>query len=656
MSRGNHGVRERRAATCARGLSILAIALLWHASAVRVGAQVDPPDAARVASGDAADPPRAVEPKQFGRRIRVSLPLTGSDDQVIKQIIQRTLDQAPASGPRPIIILEFWAPPGSEGAGSEFERSLALARFLTSPALERARTVAYIPKAVTGHAVLVAIACEQIIMDVDAILGDAGIGEVSIGPTMRGGYTEISRSRRTVPEAIALGMLDAKLEISRVSTAGGVLYAWPEELQRLEAQRDDVQAIDTIIPAGRMGRFRGDELRRMGFVSYLAEDPQEVAALLQLPADQLEFDPSAGGQWRAMRIELNGPVTPSAVERIMRTIQQQRETRKVNFICVQIGSPGGSASDSVRLANFLADLDPAQVRTVAYVPEEARSDAAIVAFACDHWIVRPNAVLGGGGAVRISASAADDLRTPIQQIARRKARNWSLVTAMLDPRLAVFRYTQAGTDQEKYLSVEEYAETYAAGEIEAGASGEEGQAEVVAGAWEKQDEISTPDKELQIDGRQAAVLGLARFVVDNLGQLQQLYQLPEAPPLIGPNWAFDFVDALASPQLAGLLLFIGGFALIAELSSPGIGIGGFLSAVCFVLYFWSNFLHGTAEVLEILIFLTGLGCVLVEIFVIPGFGIFGLGGGALVIAALVLASQTFIVPGNDYQFQQQSRR
>ena len=328
---------------------------------------------------------------------------------------------------------------------------------------------------------------------------------------------------------------------------------------------------------------------------------------------------------------------------------------KVNFICVQIGSPGGSASDSVRLANFLADLDPAQVRTVAYVPEEARSDAAIVAFACDHWIVRPNAVLGGGGAVRISASAADDLRTPIQQIARRKARNWSLVTAMLDPRLAVFRYTQAGTDQEKYLSVEEYAETYAAGEIEAGASGEEGQAEVVAGAWEKQDEISTPDKELQIDGRQAAVLGLARFVVDNLGQLQQLYQLPEAPPLIGPNWAFDFVDALASPQLAGLLLFIGGFALIAELSSPGIGIGGFLSAVCFVLYFWSNFLHGTAEVLEILIFLTGLGCVLVEIFVIPGFGIFGLGGGALVIAALVLASQTFIVPGNDYQFQQQSR-
>ena len=55
-----------------------------------------------------------------------------------------------------------------------------------------------------------------------------------------------------------------------------------------------------------------------------------------------------------------------------------------------------------------------------------------------------------------------------------------------------------------------------------------------------------------------------------------------------------------------MLLFIGGFALIAELSSPGIGVGGFISALCFLLYFWSNFLAGTAELLEILLFLAGI--------------------------------------------------
>lgn len=160
---------------------------------------------------------------------------------------------------------------------------------------------------------------------------------------------------------------------------------------------------------------------------------------------------------------------------------------------------------------------------------------------------------------------------------------------------------------------------------------------------------------MQVDGQQGELLQLTRFVVENFAQLQQLYQLPTAPDLIGPNWAFDLIDALASPQLAGILLFIGGFALISELSSPGLGIGGFLSAVCFMLYFWSNFLHGTAEVLEVMLFLTGVVCLAVEIFVIPGFGIFGLGGVMLVFASLVLASQTFVFPSNEYQMEQLSR-
>lgn len=586
----------------------------------------------------------------FGRRIRVALPIAGSSDLVIKQMIQRTLDQAPAGEPRPVIVFEFWSPPGSSGAGSEFERSLALARFLISPALDRVRTVAYIPESVTGHAVLVALACEQIIMGPDAVLGDAGEAERTVGPTVRGGYSEIATSRRTIPEAIALGMLDPQLEISRVTTGSGVLYAWPEELEKLRRQRNDIEAIDTVIPADRLGKFRGDELRRMGFVSYLASDLQEVASLLDLPGDQLEFDPSAGGEWRPIRLELSGPVTAQAVERIQRTIQQQREAADINFVCLQIESPGGSAVESVRLANFLADLDQSRVRTVAYVPGEARADAMIVAFACDHLVVGSDAILGGGGAVRITDEVADDLLLPLQEIADRKARDWSLLAAMLDPRIVVYRYEQAGTNQVKYLSEEEFEAKYAPQELQAA-----GDEPAVAGAWKRGEPISSSDQLLQLSGGKAEQLGMARYVADDFDQLQQLYQLPGAPPLIGPNWAFDLIDALASPQLAGLLLFIGGFALISELSSPGLGIGGFLSAVCFVLYFWSNFLHGTAEVLEILLFLTGLACIAIEIFVIPGFGVFGLGGGALVVASLVLASQTFVLPSNDYQVRQLTR-
>jgi membrane-bound ClpP family serine protease len=37
--------------------------------------------------------------------------------------------------------------------------------------------------------------------------------------------------------------------------------------------------------------------------------------------------------------------------------------------------------------------------------------------------------------------------------------------------------------------------------------------------------------------------------------------------------------------------------------------------------------------------------------VLPGFAIFGLGGGLMIIASLVLASQTFVIPANEYQLE-----
>jgi membrane-bound ClpP family serine protease len=91
---------------------------------------------------------------------------------------------------------------------------------------------------------------------------------------------------------------------------------------------------------------------------------------------------------------------------------------------------------------------------------------------------------------------------------------------------------------------------------------------------------------------------------------------------------------------------------MSELMSPGIGIPGFIACICFLFFFWSQFLNGTAGWLEILLFVAGISFVALEIFVLPGFGIFGLGGGAMVIAGVVLATQTFVVPRNAYQFSQ----
>lgn len=608
------------------------------------------------ATTPADDPSPAVEEQRlqadrkapFARRIRVSLPIVGSADLMIKRMIQQSLEQIPSDqelDDRPILVLEFWPPDGSEGGGSEFERSLALARFLISPELRRVRTVAYIPRAVTGHAVLVAMACEEIMMSGDATLGLAGAGESSIGPTMRGGYTEIAGSRRTIPEALALGMLDAELTVSRVETSQGVLYAWTEEVEKLKNERNDLQAITTISGPQRPAKYRGDQLREWEIVSHLASSSSAVADVLGVSSATLDLNPSLGGTWKAIRVELSGPISAQQVSRVQRTIEQQRDRADVNFVCIELNSPGGSLADSMRLANYLASLEPGKIRTVAYVPQEARGDAVLIAAACDHLIVHTDSILGGGGGISLSDEEVSDVKSPIQRLAQDKGRSWSLLAAMFDSELTVHRYKHVATGDVQYLSDEELRERF-------GKDVEPGNAVL---GWEMCEALNEQGELLELTGQRAVELQMARVVVDNFEQLASLYQLSGDLEKIGPNWAFDLIDGLASPQLAGILLFIGVMALLAELSSPGVGVGGFISALCFLLFFWSKHLHGTAEVLEVMLFLTGLAFLVLELLVLPGFGLFGFGGLALMVASLVLASQTFVWPTNDYQWDQLSR-
>ncbi|MCA9056251.1 MAG: hypothetical protein KDA75_20620, partial [Planctomycetaceae bacterium] len=54
----------------------------------------------------------------------------------------------------------------------------------------------------------------------------------------------------------------------------------------------------------------------------------------------------------------------------------------------------------------------------------------------------------------------------------------------------------------------------------------------------------------------------------------------------------------------------------------------------------SKFLGGTAGWLEVVLFMLGLACLAIELFLIPGFGVFGVAGGMLVLGSLVMAGVT----------------
>ncbi|MEN6407573.1 MAG: NfeD family protein [Thermoguttaceae bacterium] len=577
-------------------------------------------------------------PPVVGRFLRVTLPVTGQGYAQIRRAALRAVDRARREKVRLTLIFEFDVPKGQKdfGRGSEFGASLELANFLAGDALGGVRTVAYVPQPIEGHALLAVLACQEIVMASQASIGSAGVDEKTLTPTVRSAYAEIARKRRTVPVAVALGLLDPSLEVLQVETEAGDEMVTPDRLVELQKTRTTKPPV-VLKRVGQAMELTGVEARRLGVAGYLADDRRALIKGLELARTAVEDDPSLLGAWRPVRVDLKGPIRADTVAEAQRMIENQVREHEVNFVCLWIDSPGGAVAEAMRLADFLAfQLDPSRVRTVAYVPHEARSDAALVALACDQVVVGPSAILGGPGAYELSPDEIEQTCQTIRKaLAPRKDRSWSLLAAMIDPRLTVFRATRLG--QVEYFCDAELAE------------------QPDPAQWQRGAIVTTPGVPLKLIGRQAVDDHLANCEVDDFTQFKRYYDLADDPALVGPGWADFLVRALASSEVAALLLMLGGVALYIELHSPGLGVGGFAAAVCFLLFFWSRYLGGTAGWLEVSLFLAGVSCLLLEIFVIPGFGIFGLGGGALVLVSLILASQTFVWPRNEYQFDQLER-
>jgi len=628
--------RKRQALSHRRGHT----AAGWLGMAALVAAAAAATDAPPPSENDADRNAAANAPLGDGRLIRVRLPLVGNADDHVKSSIERALDQlakAPRQpGRRPILILELVPArrQGSFGEGTDFERAVSLARYLVSPQLAGVKTVAYIPRTIKGHGVLVALACEEIVMAPDAELGDAGADEDArraIEPGIVSIYQQISQARKTVPEAIALAMLDRRLELLQVETDAGTEFVLRDDLDALKQGRTIVSEA-VLVPRGSLGSFTGREGREFGFVKLLASDSAALARGLGLPPEDVMEDQSLVGDWRPVILELDGPITPRVVSSLQTLIGSELKDRGVNWIGLRIDSTGGELEHCLRLAETLAALDANEVRTVAYVPVEAGGGAGIVALACDQLVMQPEARVGGKGGVEFSPATLDAARVSIRDsLAEKAEQSWSLLAALVDPRLEVFEFRNTKNGDVRYFSTEEAND------------------QPDAKDWRQGPKITTDGEPLALSSRRAAELGVAWHVVDNFDELRQLFGFETEPRVAEPNWALELIEALASPALTVVLLVVGFLGIYIELHSPGVGVGGFVAALAFMLFFWSKFLNATAGWLEVLLFVGGIFCLLLELLVLPGTGIFGLGGAAMILASLVLASQTFILPHDESQ-------
>ena len=99
---------------------------------------------------------------------------------------------------------------------------------------------------------------------------------------------------------------------------------------------------------------------------------------------------------RVAVIELKGMIGPS-LHAYFESRLAKAERQGCDLVVVEIESPGGYLHDSLKIARLLQQTEWA--RTVAWIPKEAYSGAALIAFGCDEIVMGPDSQIGDIGII-----------------------------------------------------------------------------------------------------------------------------------------------------------------------------------------------------------------------------------------------------------------
>ena len=554
-----------------------------------------------------------------------------------KQLLARSVSQRT---PAPILVFEFRpgkALPGSSGFGTSFE----LANFISTELGGAKLTVAYVPDPLKGYAVLPALACDELVMGPKAAIGPITPDDESVKADYRETVKILAR-RKGKDQDLFAGLLDRDAELKLVRTADGQSrFFLPENLEVY--RRANPVADADIAPAwepGSRGVLTSARAREEGIAKLRANDALELANVYRLPPGALASDPTLLQDPRAVWIAIEGRIDSGKEAYLRRRIDQARR-EGVNLIFFKINSLGGMSTPADNVATLIANLKG--IKTVAYVDDRALGVTALIALACDDIVFRRGAQLGkvqqmitGGGrrdVEELTPGQIDSLARRAEGLASQKGHPSAVARAMVDREAQVMRALNASTGASVLVlesTVSANPETY----LNAMPLNEVGRVALV------------------VASNRAGDYGLGQEVEDDEA-FKALYGLRgKSIRVDGPTWVDGLVTTLNDPFVSWVLLFVGVFMLILEIKMPGVGLPAITSALAFLLFFWSRYLSGTADQLEILLFLVGLICLGLEFFVFPGFGVFGMSGFLMILVSIVMASHTFVWPTQEYEYRQ----
>ena len=285
--------------------------------------------------------------------------------------------------------------------------------------------------------------------------------------------------------------------------------------------------------------------------------------------------------------EMIDPGITAFVERAIR----DSDEAGVDAIVFDIDTFGGRVDAATVIRDAIIDADPL---TIAFINKRAISAGALIALSCDKIVMVKGGEIGAvtpvsGGGERAGDKYVSVMRAEMRATAERTGRDPEIAEAMVDERIEI-----------------------------------EGFSEVVG-------------RPATLTTKEALQYGVADETAETLHGVLRIYDLEDAEIVeVKINWAEQVVRFLTNPIITSILLSVAIFGLIAEVRTPGWGLGGTMALIALALFFGSHLVVHLAEWDELALFVVGLVLLVVEIAFIPGFGIVGLAGILSMVASLLL--------------------
>ena len=300
---------------------------------------------------------------------------------------------------------------------------------------------------------------------------------------------------------------------------------------------------------------------------------------------------------RVMVMEIKAEIDPRMNRYVDLAISHAEET-KADIVIIEMDTYGGVLTDAKEIVDrIMAYKKPIWV----FINSDAASAGALISIACDSIYMAPGATIGaatvvtGGTGEKAPDKYQSYMRSIMRATAEENGRDPRIAEAMVDENLEVDSISKAG-QVITFSTSEAIQYGYCEGKVES------------------IDEILTKNN------------------VDNY-ELDR-YKLGATEKVI----AF-----FLNPFISGLLILVIMGGIYFELQTPGVGFPGAAALVALILYLVPYYLNGLAANWEIIALFLGIGLLAAEIFVIPGFGVAGIGGIVLIISSMIL-----IMLNNDF--------